>query len=257
MATDDRLLLPPMAAAAAAVLHSLASAFPLLYIWTMSPTFDIYRQTDPVFSPLLIVPFVLRLYGPRLIPFLRSLRTELTHVSAIPYLIQRGQGLASSHFLQAFWQFAMYDWRTVVNPGSDKPPSQGVSELLTACVFDLFALGLCVGRHRSVYGVWNQVWKRRQSAGHDGWDGGVHHGCMGRGCGCCCGGHGRSVARRGCCCGYLVALLVVWHGLHYFVRDLSKHLSIVCLKRRVIRSCQADNVSGNIIHSPSVMMPRE
>jgi hypothetical protein len=35
-------------------------------------------------------------------PFLRSFLTELTQVSAMPYLIHLGQGLASSHFLQAF-----------------------------------------------------------------------------------------------------------------------------------------------------------
>jgi hypothetical protein len=39
-------------------------------------------------------------------PFLRSFLTELTQVSAIPYFSQRGQGLASAHFLHAFWQLA-------------------------------------------------------------------------------------------------------------------------------------------------------
>lgn len=38
-------------------------------------------------------------------PFCRSLRWESMHSSAMPYLTQRRQGLASSHFLQAFWQF--------------------------------------------------------------------------------------------------------------------------------------------------------
>ena len=45
------------------------------------------------------------LYGPRLTPFFRSLRWELTQASCMPYLTQRRHGLASSHFLQAFWQF--------------------------------------------------------------------------------------------------------------------------------------------------------
>lgn len=45
------------------------------------------------------------LYGPRFTPFFLSLRWELTQASCMPYLTQRRQGLASSHFLQAFWQF--------------------------------------------------------------------------------------------------------------------------------------------------------
>ena len=49
----------------------------------------------------------LRLYGPRLTPFLRTFLVESTQVSARPYLIQRVQGLPSSHFLHAFWQFTM------------------------------------------------------------------------------------------------------------------------------------------------------
>ena len=49
------------------------------------------------------LPFPSRfLYGPLLTPFFLSLRCESIHSSAIPYLTQRRQGRASSHFLQAF-----------------------------------------------------------------------------------------------------------------------------------------------------------
>lgn len=51
---------------------------------------------------MFVLPCFRFLYGPRLIPFLRSLRTELTHVSCNPYFIQRWHGRPSSHFLQAF-----------------------------------------------------------------------------------------------------------------------------------------------------------
>ena len=51
-----------------------------------------------------------------MIPFLRSLRLESTHSSPVPYLTQRRQGRASSHFLQAFWQLvqAFLTWRRLV-----------------------------------------------------------------------------------------------------------------------------------------------
>lgn len=42
------------------------------------------------------------LYGPRLTPFLRSLRSESRQVAVKPSLMHRLQGLPSSHFLHAF-----------------------------------------------------------------------------------------------------------------------------------------------------------
>jgi hypothetical protein len=49
-----------------------------------------------------------RLYGPLLMPFLRSLRTESRQLSSMPYLTHRVQGRSMSHFLQAFWQFTVF-----------------------------------------------------------------------------------------------------------------------------------------------------
>ena len=62
------------------------------------------RQNAPAEPSPLAVLF-LRLYGPRLIPFLRSLRTPSTQVSARPYLTHRSHGRASSHRLHAPAQF--------------------------------------------------------------------------------------------------------------------------------------------------------
>jgi len=52
----------------------------------------------------LFVALFLRLYGPRLIPFCRSLRTPSTQESGMPYLTQRSHGRCSSQRLQAFAQ---------------------------------------------------------------------------------------------------------------------------------------------------------
>lgn len=51
----------------------------------------------------------LRLYGPRLMPFFRSLRVPSRHWSPRPYLIQRSHGRASSQRLHAAAQFVHYD----------------------------------------------------------------------------------------------------------------------------------------------------
>jgi len=56
--------------------------------------------------------FVRRLYGPRLMPLLRSLRELSAQVSVRPYLMQRVQGRPVSHFLHARWQLmhAFFTW---------------------------------------------------------------------------------------------------------------------------------------------------
>lgn len=57
------------------------------------------------YAPVPSDDLFLRLYGPRLMPFLRSLRWPSIQVFDMPYLMQRSHGRLSSHRLQAAAQF--------------------------------------------------------------------------------------------------------------------------------------------------------
>lgn len=78
------------------------------------PLFETAMSCEDTSAWSTLLPFPSRfLYGPLLIPFFRSFLCESMHSSVIPYLTHRRQGLASSHFLQAFWQLvhAFLTWR--------------------------------------------------------------------------------------------------------------------------------------------------